>query len=262
MFYKGAISKYPLSDFKAAGFSESYYNNLKYVVHDEEEHVKLLTTALTAAGAKPVAACQYSFPYTDIKGFVSLASVLEGVGTSAYLGGAGLIASKDYLAVAGSILVTEALHTSLQREAIGEVAAANPYATALGLNSVFTLAAGFIKSCPTTNAALPVQAFPGLVVSQGSPAAPGIPLTVTASGAVPNGAFVVFVNGLDTIAVTPSQVVGSVVTADIPKTVSGQTYVFITFAKPAAAIQDSHIAFGPAIVEITPLSPTFDVAFQ
>ena len=262
VFYKEALGKFPLSAFVAAGFSESYYNNLKFVVHDEEDHVVLLTKALTLAGAKPVAACEYSFPYTDVKSFITLSSVLEGVGTSAYLGGAGLITSKEYLGVAASILVTEALHTSVQRQAAGEVAAANPYGTGLGLNAVFTLAAAFIKSCPTTNAALPVKAFPGLAVSQGSPAAPGIPLTLTAKGPIPSGAFVVFVNGLNTTTVSPTQTSGSVITANIPDTVSGQTYVFVTTSKPATTIQDSLVAFGPAIIEVTPPSPTFDLAIQ
>lgn len=112
-----------------SGYNTEYYNNLKYIAHDEEQHVKLLTGALSSAGVKPVAACEYSFPYTDVNGFITLSSVLEGVGTSAYLGGAPLITSKDYLSVAGSILVAEALHTSLQRVAVGEVAAANPYGT-------------------------------------------------------------------------------------------------------------------------------------
>ena len=68
----------PESDFLAAGFSSEYYSNLKYIAHDEESHVELLTSALTAAGAKPVAACEYDFPYTDPKSFVTLASILEG----------------------------------------------------------------------------------------------------------------------------------------------------------------------------------------
>lgn len=113
----------------ATGYSKDYYTNLQYIAHDEEQHVKLLAGALKAANVTPVEACNYTFPYTDVKSFITLSSVLEGVGTSAYLGGAPLITSKDYLSVAGSILVAEALHTSLQRVAIGEVASANPYGT-------------------------------------------------------------------------------------------------------------------------------------
>lgn len=72
------MSTIPQSAFIAAGFSNDYYNNLKYIVHDEEAHVVLLTSALKAAGAKPVDACTYDFPFTDAKSFVGLASVLEG----------------------------------------------------------------------------------------------------------------------------------------------------------------------------------------
>lgn len=78
VFYKGGLSKYTEKAFNDANFSSAYFNNLKYIVHDEEAHVVLLTTALKAAGATPVAACEYNFPYTDVKSFVGLASVLEG----------------------------------------------------------------------------------------------------------------------------------------------------------------------------------------
>lgn len=68
----------PESAFIAAGFSKAYYDNLKYIAHDEEAHVQVLTSAIASTGAKPVAACTYSFPYKDPKSFVTLASVLEG----------------------------------------------------------------------------------------------------------------------------------------------------------------------------------------
>ena len=140
-----------------AGFDTTYFKNLNFIIHDEEEHVKLLTSAIKAAGAEPVAACEYNFPMADVKTFLTLSSVLEGVGTSAYLGAAGLISDPANLGVAASILVTEALHTSQQRLALGQVPAANPYGTGLGVNAVFTLAAGFITSCPPTNSVLPVR---------------------------------------------------------------------------------------------------------
>lgn len=264
VFYKQAIAKFPLSEFEKAGYSLKIYDNLKYIVHDEEEHVKLLTTALTAAGATPVAACEYIFPLPDVKSFLTTSSVLEGVGTAAYIGGAGLITSKDYLAVAASILATEALHTSIQRLAVDRIGAASPYATSLGLNAVYTLAAAFIKSCPASNAALPVKAFPALAVNQGQPAAPSIDITFRVLvGTVDKEdvKYVCFVNGLDTIYVPISQAAGQLVTATIPATVSGQTYAFLAKDKKEGPIADDNIVYGPAIFEVTPPSPLFDISY-
>jgi len=104
--------------------------------------------------------------------FVTLSTVLEGVGTSAYLGGAPLLQDKDILTTAGAILVTEALHTSQQRIAVGEVPAALDLGTPLDANSVFTLASSFIVECPAENAALPFTANPGLTVDTTSCPAP------------------------------------------------------------------------------------------
>jgi hypothetical protein len=164
VFYKEALANFTQQMFLDAGFSATYYNNLQFIAADEEQHVLFLQTAIQAAGCAPVAACSYNFAFTDVASFITLSSVLEGVGTSAYLGAAGLITSKTILTAAGSILVTEALHTSMQRGAIGEVPMANPNGTPLDPMAVFTLAASFIVSCPSTNAALPFTAFPSLAL--------------------------------------------------------------------------------------------------
>lgn len=88
-----------------------------------------LETAIQAAGAMPVSPCQYNFPVTDVPSFVTLSAILESVGTSAYLGAAPSVESADILAAAASIMVTEALHTSLQRTAVGAVGAPDPFGT-------------------------------------------------------------------------------------------------------------------------------------
>lgn len=261
VFYKGAISKMSESEFVAAGFSSLYYTNLKYVAMDEEQHVELLTTSIAGAGGMPVAACEYSFPYTDPKSFVGLASILEGVGTSAYLGGAGLITSKEYLGVAGAILVTESIHTSLHRFNLGEIAPANPYGTALGLNDVFTMAAAFITSCPASNPVLPLKAFPALTAVQGEPTSQGIPFTFSVMGTLPATFFVTFVSGLTIVSVTPTMS-GSDITAVIPDTISGQSYAFITSSMTNMSVTDEMVLFGPTVVEVTPPAPMFNITLQ
>ncbi|GAM83833.1 hypothetical protein ANO11243_018230 [Dothideomycetidae sp. 11243] len=256
-FYNGALNTMPEAEFLAAGFSSAYYNNLKYIAHDEEQHVALLTSALTAVSASPVAAGTYDFPYNDAKSFVALASVLEGVGVSAYLGAAPDIVSAEYLTVAGSILVTEALHQSVQRFNLGQVAPANPYGTPLGLDEVYTLAAAFITSLPSTNMALPVMAFPTLAAVQGIPAAPGITFVFEPPKGVslPSEYYVTFSSGLDVISM-PASIVGGFISATIPTTASGQVYAILTNAN-TTSITNGQILAGPAIIEVTPNSPTF-----
>lgn len=87
----------PLSAFTAAGFSPFFYDQVKYIAHDEEGHVVALAAGLQQAGYKPNAACTYAFPMTTPKQFIQIAAVVEGLGVSAYLGGAPLISNKvDY----------------------------------------------------------------------------------------------------------------------------------------------------------------------
>lgn len=257
-FYKKALNTMPETAFIEAGFTPEFYSNLKYIAHDEESHVQLLTAGITAAGGQPVAPCEYNFPMTDVKSFLGLSAILEGVGTSAYLGGAPLITSKDYLTVAGAILVAEALHTSMQRQAVGYVPSANPYGTPLSPSPVFTLAAGFIVSCPESNAALPFKAFPALTAVQGLPASPGMPFEFSVEGDLPAEFFVTFVNGLDITSVAPSGLNGKRFMATPPSGYGGQAYALVTSANVTGGpVEDAGVLFGPAILEFTPDSPTY-----
>ena len=160
-FYREGLANYTESDFAAAGFDSTFYSNLKEVSSDEMTHVGFLTAAITKAGAqtgvKPVAECTYAFPSTDPKSFIALASVLEGVGVSAYLGAAADIMSKNYLTAAGSILTVESRHSAYIRASLGESPFPSPFDVPLDFDEVYTLAAPFIVSCPSTNAKLPVK---------------------------------------------------------------------------------------------------------
>jgi hypothetical protein len=235
-----------------------FYDELKYIAHDEEGHVVYLEAGLTAAGATPNAACEYAFPMTTPSEFVALASVIEGVGVSAYLGAAPLITDKAYLTAAGSILVTEALHQSATRGAVGEIPMANVFGTPMGPNAVYSIASAFITSCPSTNSALPFMAYPGLTLISGEPTAPGALVDLMPAAALPETYYATFVSGLQIIPVTPSSFANGMVMVEVPEMIEGQSYVFIT-SDNSGNLTDSSILFGPAILEVTPSSPTFDL---
>jgi hypothetical protein len=65
-FYKEALGNFSVGDFEGAGYSADYYNNIKYIAYDEQVHVTALTAAIKSLGAKPVVACSYKFPFTDV----------------------------------------------------------------------------------------------------------------------------------------------------------------------------------------------------
>lgn len=259
-FYKEALSMWSVDDFVDANFTEDFYTQLKYIAHDEEAHLLFLEQVIKAAGAEPVQACTYNLPLDSPASFVQSIAAFEGVGVSAYLGAASLISSKKYLTAAGSILSTEAIHQAAARNAIGEIPMANPFATPLSANAIYSIASKFIESCPANNTKLPFKAYPELLVTQGLPTAMNSSITFASNGTLPNSTqiYVTFVSGLDVIPVVGSRN-GSSIRATVPEDVSGQSYVFLTTGN-SSNLTDSNILYGPAIIEVTPSSPTFNVS--
>ncbi|GAD99231.1 conserved hypothetical protein [Paecilomyces variotii No. 5] len=264
VFYKSALQKFSEADFLAAGVSAATFEQMLFVAHDEEAHVQFLQKSISDAGGQPVEACEYNFPFTDVPSFVSLASVLEGVGVSAYLGGAPVISSKDILAAAGAILVAEGLHQSVIRSALFQVASANIAGTAATPNSIFTIASTFIKSCPESNPPLPFKAFPSLQMAgdqKMTTAGQTAMLTVDPSVKLGDQTFVTFVSGLDTVSVPAEMAEGSV-SAVIPPEAQGQTFVMLTNAKVSGSVSDGAVVAGPVVIEVSPPAAKLDFGLQ
>lgn len=238
-FYRNGLQNYTQEDFVEAGFEDPFYENLCRIAADEETHAEYISEALVAAGITATVELEYCFPSTDAKSFVTLSSVLEGVGVSAYVGASSSIQNKDYLTVAASILGIEARHTSYIRSQLGQVPFPESFETPLGFNSVFSLAGAFICG-GTSPVALPFKAFPKL-----SPAPTMEPYIPGESSLVLTSAYLeartmdpsitettpiyaVFFSGLDKIAVHAMVSGDDYVIPMIPKEVSGQVYVLLS----------------------------------
>ena len=88
------------------------------IMNDENAHVTFLTGALkTAARPKPTFK---GIEQADIMAFANVSKALENTGVGAYLLAAPFIASKDYLAAAGSILTIEARHAGFIDVLLGQ----------------------------------------------------------------------------------------------------------------------------------------------
>ncbi|OBT86596.1 hypothetical protein VE02_05100 [Pseudogymnoascus sp. 03VT05] len=255
-FYRQGLANFTQQQFADAGYDATFYSNIKRVSSDETNHVKFLTSTLNAAGATPVAECTYAFGVTDVNMFVATASILEGVGVSAYLGAAADIMSKEYLTDAGSILTVEARHSSYLRSALKQAPFAQPFDTPLTIDEVYTLAAAFITSCPSSNPKLPVKAFPTLTLDPTSPmpVKAGSVVTLLTSGSTlkaANGVATVYaafisVTGPTFVKATP---VAGGFSVTIPEGFNGQSYAVLTGSNET--VTDDTTAAGPAIIEIS-----------
>lgn len=186
---------------------------------------------------------------------MATASVLEGVGVSAYLGAAADIMSKGYLTAAGSILTVEARHSSYVRASLKQKPFAQAFDAPLSLDEVYSLASGFIKSCPKENAALPVKAFPALALDpKTGTVKTGDEITLLTPNYILNGAdgpatiYAAFISVTGPTFVEAKPVDGGF-KVTVPKGFGGQSYVVLTSCKDA--VNDDTVAAGPAIVEIS-----------
>lgn len=271
-FYREGLAKYTEQDFVDAGYDATFYANLKEVSSDEASHVKFLTGGLTgswipkyinkikksltyftptAAGATPVAECTYDFGYTDVKSFLATASILEGVGVSAYLGAAADIMSKTYLTAAGSILTVEARHSAYLRSKLDKSPFPQAFDAPLTLDEVYTLAAPFIASCPADNPTLPVKAFPSLSLdpSTTTPIKAGDKVTLLTPGYSVEGGpvYAAFIAVTGPTFVEATAVDGGF-SVEIPEGFAGQTYAVLTGCNET--VSDDTVVAGPALIEV------------
>ncbi|EIW53207.1 uncharacterized protein TRAVEDRAFT_60757 [Trametes versicolor FP-101664 SS1] len=227
-FYAQALAKYTAQDFENDGLPAWVRGRFEQILTHEATHVQFLTAAL---GDKAVKPCEYTFPYDSPKAFAAMSMVFENVGASAYLGSAKFLANNaDYLTAAGSILATEARQASWVTAAVMKLQPWNgPFEVPLTPSGAFSLAAPFIKSCPSTNAPLPVKTFPALTLSSASPARGG-KITATFSqpqGAANGGAFVAWLDGRQVL----YTVLDKNGATQVPATLMGTVYAAVVKSK-------------------------------
>jgi len=241
-YYSHALQQlFSQSDFIKAGFTPLVFQRFVEIGQHEQTHVALLTAAL---GDQAPQACTYSFPITDVQSFVHLSQVIEDVGSSAYAGAIPLLTSQANVLTGASILGTEVRQAAWVSTSVNNgVPWGSSFQTSLTMNQAFSLANGFIVSCPTSNPTLGLAPFPALNITGAFPAltaTPGENATVQFTSSV-TATHIAFVFGL-----TPTFVPIQDGTVLVPANVSGQVYAIATSSGTDAS--DSSTVAGPAIL--------------
>ena len=176
-------------------FTNSYVNVLAQNLASEEmEHVALLRATIQSAfGVTPVSMPALNLAAlgapTDDASFVALARTIEGVGSSAYAGGAQyLVTSLPALNYAAQILDLEAQHEGALRAATIYLNTTSPAADALDIPPTLT---SIFNTSPTTglNAVRTISQVLGIVYGQATAT------TTTPAAGIAKGGF--FPNGLN-----------------------------------------------------------------
>ena len=165
------------------------------------------------------------------------------------LAAAPLVKTPGILTVAAEIVTVEARHQTFIRTASRVAAIPSAFDTPLGIRAVFTLAAGFISSCPA-GSNLAITPFPALTMTAGAPAAVAAGSTVQLQSTAQGATGCAFVNGgLPGGAAFTSFANGA---CTVPPNLAGVTYVHLTSATPTdGTLTDAITVAGPMVMTIS-----------
>ena len=168
-----------------------------------------------------------------------------------YLGAAPLITTPSILTVAAEIVTVEARHQTFVRAASQVAAVPSAFDTPLGIRSVFTLAAGFISSCPSgSNLAITPFAALNMTAPASTSSKVTAGSTVQLETTAPGGTFCSFTNAGQTGGSAFTPFAGG--SCAVPQNLAGLVYVHITNAGPLTGVlTDAITVAGPVVMVVS-----------
>jgi hypothetical protein len=144
-FYRDGLEEFSADDFSAAGYTDNVYEWFGMIRDHEMAHVETITKVITDLGGKPVAEAEYDFGYTDLAGFIGVATALENTGVGAYQGAAQFLIDEDELLTAAlTIHGVEARHAAYLNGLQGESPFPDAVNPTLTPDEVLAIAGPFI----------------------------------------------------------------------------------------------------------------------
>ncbi|KAF9261800.1 hypothetical protein L218DRAFT_869320 [Marasmius fiardii PR-910] len=184
LFHFG-LAKFSVEEFEAAGLDAEDRYLIQHMADQEVGHAIALTNMLGPMAAKP---CNYSYPFTDVRGFVDFCQKLTRWGESGVYGFLEHLDSRAAANIMLQSITTEARQQMIFRQFEGLFPMPEWFIPGITQSMQWSLLANYITHCPAENPRIEWQAFPGLNITN-NPApnemnlSPGISSNVTALSA-------------------------------------------------------------------------------
>ncbi|KAK1226432.1 hypothetical protein PQX77_010593 [Marasmius sp. AFHP31] len=161
LFHFG-LAKFSEEEFEDAGLDAEDRYLIEYMADQEVGHAIALSNILGPTAAKP---CNYSYPFTDVRGFVDFCQKLTRFGESGVLGFIEHLNSRDAANVLIQSITTESRQQMIFRQFEGLFPMPVWFIPGITQSMAWTLLANYITTCPDENPRIEWQNFPGLNIT-------------------------------------------------------------------------------------------------
>jgi len=163
-FYTEGLKRFTPTDFSNAAFSANLGNPAGlfgdsvtsdsfvylFLVRDQNQtHVQTLIRSVNSLSGTPSPACTYTFNYTTVDDFLTIAKTIADAVVSGYVGAMRSISSPSLLTAAATAMTTEARHAAYLHLIAGDNPFPNAFEPAKSMADTLTVANGYTTACLT-----------------------------------------------------------------------------------------------------------------
>ncbi|KAF5368957.1 hypothetical protein D9758_003061 [Tetrapyrgos nigripes] len=161
LFHYG-LAKFPVEEFEAAGLDAEDRFLIEYMADQEIGHAIALSNILGSNAAK---ACNYTYPFNDVRGFVDFCQKLTRWGESGVYGFLEHLDSRPSAQILLQSITVEARQQLIFRQFEGLFPMPEWHIPGITQSMTWTLLAPWITHCPQENPRIEWQNFPALNIT-------------------------------------------------------------------------------------------------
>ncbi|KAJ7084868.1 Rds1 protein [Mycena belliarum] len=168
LFHHG-LAQFSVEEFEAAGIGAEDRFLIEFMADQEVGHATMLTNILGPTAAKP---CNYTYPFTTVRGFVDFCQKLTRFGESGVYGFLEHLDSRAAAELLLQSITTEARQQMIFRQFEGLFPMPIFFTPGITQSMAWTLLSPYITSCPAENPHIVFQNFPALKIVNNPDATP------------------------------------------------------------------------------------------